>query len=116
MLNAPPLAMRSHETPPVMGAQRGVRNRLTPLESNIVRCTRNPGGGIMCVRLIRFWANVAAGSCWIGRIKGFFNATKHTILLFPAIASGATHIEISNGKAQRRERYVKTFLIPPDKL
>lgn len=70
----------------------------------------------MCVRLIPFWGKVAGGSCWIGRGKGLFNAAKHTMLMFPAIASGATHIEISNGKAQRRERYVKTFLIPPDKL
>jgi hypothetical protein len=70
----------------------------------------------MCVRLIPFWGKLGVGSCWIGRGKGFFNASKHTMLMFPALASGATHIEISNGKAQRRERYVKTFLIPPDKL
>lgn len=70
----------------------------------------------MCVRLIPFWRKVAVGSCRMGRGKGFFNATKHTMLLFPAIASGATHIEISNGKVQRRERFVETFLIPPDKL
>jgi hypothetical protein len=87
-----------------MGAQRGVRNRLTPLESSIARCTRNSGGGIMCVRLIPFWRKVAVGSCRMGRGKGFFNATKHTMLLF------------SNGKVQRRERFVETFLIPPDKL